>query len=147
MYSNHIYKENLHSTNFVSQVYVMDADNLGGFYNGGSSPDASMYFLNFISIRFTNQMIALQQIVIPGGSFYGGVASSPIDGGYLYFCPTGGPLYAYSYGLDGNGNPLFTVAGQIQGTTTNFACNGNPTVTSLNGQAGTGVVSSSILHR
>ncbi|KAE9372823.1 hypothetical protein N431DRAFT_339089, partial [Stipitochalara longipes BDJ] len=112
-------------------VYVMNADNLGGFYNGaGNPPDASMYL----------RMAALQQITIAGGSFYGGVASSPIDGGYLYFCPTGGPLYAYSYGLDGNGNPKFTLAGQIQTSPSNLACNGNPTVTSLNGQSGTGVV-------
>ena len=84
---------------------------------------------------------ALQQITIAGGSFYGGVASSPLDGGYLYFCPTGGPLYAYSYGLSSSGSPEFTLAGQIQLSPSNLACNGNPVVTSLNGEAGTGVVS------
>jgi hypothetical protein len=87
-----------------------------------------------------DDQVALQQIPVSGGSFYGGVGSSPIDGGYLYFCPTGGPLYAYSYGLTGNGSPQFTLAGQIQ-TSTALACNGNPVVTSLNGQSGTGVVS------
>lgn len=100
-------------------------------------------FWSLLGLTFADEIPALQQIVINGGSFYGGVASSPIDGGYLYFCPTGGPLYAYSYGLDGNGNPLFSLAGQIQTTPTNLACNGNPVITSLNGQAGTGVVSSS----
>jgi hypothetical protein len=90
---------------------------------------------------YTDWETALQQITVSGGSFYGGVGSSPIDGGYLYFCPTGGPLYAYSYGLDGNGNPHFTPAGQIQTSPTTLACNGNPVVTSLNGQPGSGVVS------
>jgi hypothetical protein len=118
----------------------MNADNLGGFYNGkGTPPDASTYLLSLFSSGYANKEAALQQIPIAGGSFYGGVGSSPIDGGYLYFCPTGGSLYAYSYGLDGNGNPLFTLAGQVSGTTP-FACNSNPTVTSLNGLSGSGVV-------
>ncbi|KAF8848127.1 hypothetical protein BDZ45DRAFT_754182 [Acephala macrosclerotiorum] len=102
-------------------VYIMNADNLGGFYNGANGI----------------QDATLQQIVISGGKFYGGVGSYPGEGGYLYFCPTGGPLYAYSYSLDRSGNPLFTLAGQGG---SGLACTGNPTVTSLNGQAGTGVV-------
>lgn len=101
-------------------VYIMNADNLGGFYNGGANKDAT-----------------LQQIATSSGSFYGGVGSYPLEGGYLYFCPTGGPLFAYSYGLDSNGNPQFTLAGTGP---SGMSCIGNPTITSLNGKAGTGVV-------
>lgn len=54
------------------------------------------------------------------------------------FCPTNGPLYAYSYKVDGNGNPSFVLAGQSDMV---FAGQTVPTVTSLNGKAGTGIVS------
>ncbi|KAK3941806.1 hypothetical protein QBC46DRAFT_429062, partial [Diplogelasinospora grovesii] len=105
-------------------IYTLNADNLGGFYNGVPGPDAS-----------------LQQIAISSASFFGGVGSYPLEGGYLYFCPSGGTnggiLYAYKFGLDANGNPVFTQAGTGG---SGFACNSNPTVTSFNGQPGTGVV-------
>ena len=81
---------------------------------------------------------AIQQITVEP-SFFGGVASYPGEGGYLYFCPTSGTgLRAYSYGLDSAGMPLFTLAGRGP---SGGACNGNPTITSLNGQPGTAVVS------
>lgn len=41
-------------------------------------------------------------------------------------------------GVDGTGRPLFTLAGKSAAT---FAGKGVPTVTSLNGQPGTGIVS------
>lgn len=44
-------------------------------------------------------------------------------------------------GVDGTGRPLFTLAGQ---TAANYAGHGVPTVTSLNGQPGTGIVSNII---
>lgn len=101
-------------------IYIMNADNLGGFYNGKNGI----------------QDATLQQIQL-SGKFYGGVGSYPGEGGYLYACPTGGPLYVYSYSLDRSGNPLFTLAGQGG---SGLACTGNPTVTSLNGQPGSAVV-------
>lgn len=53
------------------------------------------------------------------------------------FCPTNGPLYAYSYSVDGNGNPSFAFAGKSDMV---FAGETVPTVTSLNGRIGTGIV-------
>lgn len=45
-------------------------------------------------------------------------------------------MYAYKFGIVG-GKPTFTLAGQ---TSIAFAGKGVPTVTSLNGQPGTGIV-------
>jgi hypothetical protein len=40
--SSYLPRNNM-TLNISAQVYVMDADNLGGFYNGaGTPPDASM---------------------------------------------------------------------------------------------------------
>src|ERR1700761_7111969 len=76
------------------------------------------------SSRLANPSAALQQITT-SGSFFGGVGSYPLEGGYLYFCPTGGSLTAYKFGLDGGGNPIFTQAGTGP---SGSACIGNPTV-------------------
>jgi hypothetical protein len=51
-------------------------------------------------------------------------------------------LYAYKMGLNSAGQPQFTLAGK---GTLQMAGEGVPTVTSLNGQAGTGIVSISCL--
>jgi hypothetical protein len=107
-------------------------------------------FLMLVCFSWLNQdtcadmEIALQQIgPLTSGSFYGGVASYPLEGGYLYFCPTGGPLYAYKYGLNQTtGRPQFSFAGSGG---TGLACNGNPTITSNNGKPGSAVVSVTLI--
>jgi hypothetical protein len=60
------------------------------------------------------------------------------------YIPTVNVMYAYKMGTDGSGNPVFTLAGKTAAT---FAGKGVPTVTSLNGQAGTGIVSNFLLKR
>jgi hypothetical protein len=55
--------------------------------------------------------------------------------------PTGDHVYAYKMGVDGTGRPLFTSAGS---SSTTYAGQGVPTITSLNGQPGTGIVSNVI---
>ena len=50
-------------------------------------------------------------------------------------------MYAYKMGVDNTGRPLFTLAGTSANT---YAGHGVPTVTSLNGQPGTGIVSTFI---
>jgi hypothetical protein len=54
------------------------------------------------------------------------------------FNPVNDVLYAYKMGLNSAGQPQFTLAGK---GTLQMAGEGVPTVTSLNGQAGTGIVS------
>ena len=53
------------------------------------------------------------------------------------FAPTNDNLYAYKFGMQ-KGLPWFTLAGQSVAV---FAGKGAPRVTSLDGKAGTGVVS------
>lgn len=100
-------------------IYVMDADNLGGFKNGPEEGND-----------------VLQLIWPDGASFFSGVASYPLEGGYIYFVPTSDSIYAYKFGLK-DGRPWFTYAGKTEMT---FAGRGAPRVTSNNGQPGTGVV-------
>jgi hypothetical protein len=60
------------------------------------------------------------------------------------YVPTGDVLHAYQMGVDGSGKPFFTLAGK---STLSFAGKGVPTITSFNGQPGTGIVSNFfILH-
>ncbi|KAK3325088.1 Cupredoxin [Apodospora peruviana] len=100
-------------------VYIMDADNLGGFRMGPGGTDAILQ-----TIKLT-------------GSFFGGIASYPLDGGYLYLVATQGPIYAYKFGRDGSGKPFFTQVGKTAQT---FAAQAIPVITTLNGAAGTGVL-------
>lgn len=100
------------------KLYFLDANNLGGFANGPGGLDA-----------------VLQTIVQPN-SFFGGAASYPLEGGYVYFVPTGDSIYAYKLSLT-SGKPQFVFAGK---TAQIFAGRASPTVTSLNGQPGTGIV-------
>jgi hypothetical protein len=58
--------------------------------------------------------------------------------GRTSYAPTSDVLHAYKMGVDGSGKPFFTEAGK-SGLV--LAGKGVPTVTSLNGQPGTGLVS------
>lgn len=62
---------------------------------------------------------------------------SPLITKVRSFAPTNGPLYAYSYNVDSNGSPNFVLAGKSDMV---FAGQTVPTVTTLNGKTGTGVV-------
>lgn len=106
------------------QVFVMNADNLGGYKNGANQGDN-----------------ILQTITPPSGSaMFGTVASYPLEGGYIYVALSGAPVYAYALGFDSSGRPRFSYAGQTSAATTARAAVSAPVVTSLDGQAGTGVL-------
>ncbi len=79
-------------------LYVMNADNLGGSGQGANG---------------TNNVI---NTVGGLGGIWGKPAIWPGDGGYVYVSSAQGGgatgrLKAYKYGLDGNGNPTFSAAG------------------------------------
>ncbi|PMD59417.1 uncharacterized protein K444DRAFT_663834 [Hyaloscypha bicolor E] len=101
------------------KIYIMNADNLGGFANGPGGSDS-----------------VIQTILAPG-SMLSGVGSYPLEGGYIYFAPSGFSLFAYKFGTDNQGNPVFTQAGKSALT---FAGKTIPTITTLNGQPGTAIV-------
>lgn len=106
------------------QVFVMNADNLGGYKNGASQGDN-----------------ILQTITPPSGSaMFGTVASYPLEGGYIYMALSGAPVYAYALGFDSSGRPQFSYAGQTSASTTARAAVSAPVVTSLDGEEGTGIL-------
>jgi iron transport multicopper oxidase len=78
------------------------------------------------------------QTITAATALYSGIGSYPLEGGYIYFNPTGDYLYAYSFGYDSNGHPFFTLAGK---SASKYAGESVPTITTLNGQKGTGIVS------
>jgi len=105
-----------------AKVYIMNANNLGGFKQGPGGTDNIL------------------QTIISQGSVFGGSGSYPLEGGYIYFTPIGFPTVCYRFGVDSQGAPLFTLVGQ---TTTNGAGVvgiGVPTVTTYKGQPGTGIL-------
>lgn len=106
------------------QVFVMNADNLGGYKNGANQGDN-----------------ILQTITPPSGSaMFGTVASYPLEGGYIYMALSGAPVYAYALGFDSSGRPQFSYAGQTSASTTARAAVSAPVVTSLDGEEGTGIL-------
>ncbi|KAI9048154.1 hypothetical protein LZ554_007949 [Drepanopeziza brunnea f. sp. 'monogermtubi'] len=102
-----------------AKLFVMNADDLGGFAGGKAGAD------NVI------------QVINVGSAVLSGVGSYPLEGGYIYINPSANSLYAYSFGRDGNGKPVFTLAGK---SARSFTSKSVPTVTSNNGQVGSGIV-------
>jgi hypothetical protein len=85
---------------------------------------------------------AIVQTITPpsGGSVFGNVGSYPLEGGYIYISPVGSPTYVYSLGFDDSGRPAFTLVGQTDDSSPGAVGVGSATVTTLNGQAGTGIL-------
>lgn len=105
-----------------SKAYIMNANNLGGFKQGPGGTD------NVI------------QTITAQGTVFAGVGSYPLEGGYIYFTPTGGATVCYKMGLDSNGAPSFTLVGQSNGPAAGRVGVGIPTTTSYKGQVGTGIL-------
>ena len=62
------------------------------------------------------------------------------QGGYFYATPVGFPTLAFKLGQDGNGVPVFSQVGQSHGNSAGRVGVGIPTITSLNGKPGSGIV-------
>ncbi|MCJ1476788.1 hypothetical protein MMC13_005457 [Lambiella insularis] len=104
------------------KVYVLNANNLGGYKMGTGQGD------NIIQTIITNQPM------------FGAYGSYPLDGGYIYSTPVGAATYAYKLGFTAAGVPNFLSAGQSNEVSAGRIGVGIPTVTSYQGQAGTGIV-------
>lgn len=100
----------------AGKIYILNRDNLGGFRTGPGASDST-----------------IQTITLPNAVF-SAVGSSPLDGGYLYVTPVASPTYAYSFGHDASGNPLFSLAGISKEYSAGILGVGGQMVTSLNGQ-------------
>ena len=109
-----------------SKMYVLDLDNLGGYRTGMNGTDS-----------------VLQTIRLRGGVF-GGIGSYPLEGGYLYVNPENASLEAYrlrpSLPRPSHSDSLFEVAGTSPVLNSRSGGVGIPTVTSLNGEPGSGMV-------
>jgi iron transport multicopper oxidase len=106
-----------------AKVYVMNADNLGGFKQGPGGTDGVV------------------QTIVASNAVFGGVGSYPLEGGYFYFTPVGDTTYAYKFSVDSNGAPFFILAGRSPDISTGRVGVGQPTITTLNGRPGTAIVS------
>jgi len=104
------------------KVYIMNANNLGGYRLGAGQTD------NIIQTITTNQAV------------FGAAGSYPLEGGFLYVTPVGYPLYVYQIGFTQTGTPQFSQIGQSKEISAGRVGTGTPTVTSLNGKPGTGIV-------
>ncbi|KAK3330104.1 WSC domain-containing protein [Apodospora peruviana] len=105
-----------------SKVYIMNADNLGGFKQGPGGTDGVI------------------QTITSSNSVFGGVGSYPLEGGYFYFTPVGDATYAYKFGTDSSGAPFFTLAGKTPWQSAGRVGVGQPTVTTNKGQAGSAIL-------
>ncbi|EKD14546.1 uncharacterized protein L3040_000069 [Drepanopeziza brunnea f. sp. 'multigermtubi'] len=105
-----------------SKAYIMNANNLGGFKQGPGGTDNVL------------------QTITAQGTVFAGVGSYPLEGGYIYFTPTGGATVCYKMGLNNNGVPSFTLVGRTTGPAAGRVGVGIPTVTSFKGQVGTGIL-------
>ncbi|KAK0636226.1 WSC domain-containing protein [Bombardia bombarda] len=106
------------------QCYIANADNLGGYKMGAGGGDA-----------------IIQTITPPTGTaMFGNVGAYPLEGGYLYITPVGAPTYAYALGSDGSGKPAFSLSGSTADKSAGRVGTGSATITTLNGQPGTGIL-------
>jgi iron transport multicopper oxidase len=106
-----------------AKVYVMNADNLGGFMQGPGGNDNVL------------------QTITTSNAIFGGVGSYPLEGGYFYFTPVGDSTYAYKFGTNAAGMPFFSLAGKTPTAFAGRAGVGLPTITTNGGMPGTAIVS------
>lgn len=71
---------------------------------------------------------------------FGNPGTYPLEGGYLYITPVGGNTQVYSLGFTAAGLPQFTYVAQSPDTASGRVGTGPATVTTLGGQAGTGIL-------
>jgi hypothetical protein len=105
-------------------AYIMNADNLGGYKLATGGTD------NII------QTIAMTG----GGSVFANSGSYPLEGGYLYITPVGYATQVFRLGFTDSGLPQFTLVAQTPDISAARVGTGPPTITTYQGQEGTGVL-------
>ncbi|MCJ1290151.1 hypothetical protein MMC34_001687 [Xylographa carneopallida] len=104
------------------KVYILNADNLGGYKLGPGQGD------NIVQTLATNQPL------------FGGYGSYPLEGGYIYSTPDGDATYAYKLGFSAAGTPVFSQAGMSNEISAGRVGVGIPTITSYKGNPGTAIL-------
>ncbi|KAJ1025961.1 hypothetical protein NDA16_002586 [Ustilago loliicola] len=107
-----------------AKAYVMNADSLGGYKTASGGGDDNL------------------QTIPLGGQSFSTAGAYPLEGGYVYISATNTPTIALKFGVDANGNPSFSQVGQTvaSASSTNTRGIGHSTVTSNNGQPGSGLL-------
>lgn len=106
----------------TGKLYFLNLEDLGGYQMGPGRRDK-----------------VLQTVQMPAPVF-SSAGSYPAEGGYVYISPVGKETVAFKFGKDAAGNPVFTQAGKTEQTAAGRQGVGHGTVTSLNGQPGTGIL-------
>ena len=104
------------------KTYILNLDNLGGYQMGA------------------NHLDAVPQVTQNENSVYAGAGVYPLEGGYIYINVIQYQTHVFKFSCDGNGNPAFTKVGDSPEKNAYVLGVGHGTVTSLNGQAGSGLV-------
>ncbi|KAI9893661.1 MAG: hypothetical protein M1814_005876 [Vezdaea aestivalis] len=104
------------------KTYFLNLDDLGGYQNGPNKGDK-------VIATYLNQ-----------NSVYSGAAVYPLEGGYVYIHVVQFPTVIFKFSCGGDGVPTFTYVGQTADSNAYVLGVGHGTTTSLNGQAGTGLV-------
>ena len=106
----------------TGKLYFLNLEDLGGYQMGLGRRD---------KVLQTVQMAA---------PVFSSAGSYPLEGGYVYITPVGKETIAYKFGKDANGMPVFTEAGKTLRAAAGRQGVGHGTVTSLNGELGTGIL-------
>lgn len=104
------------------KVYILNLNNLGGYRLG------------------TGQTDNVLQTIVTDESVFGASGSYPGEGGWIYFTPVGYATYAYQLGFNAAGTPQFTEVAKTNEISAGRVGVGIPTVTTLNGEAGTAIL-------
>ena len=104
------------------KTYILNLDNLGGYQEGA------------------NHLDAVPQVTQNENSVYAGAGVYPGEGGYVYINVIQYPTHVFKFSCDGNGNPAFTRVADSAEKAAYVLGVGHGTTTSLNGQAGSGLL-------
>ncbi|TDZ19370.1 putative fungistatic metabolite [Colletotrichum orbiculare MAFF 240422] len=105
------------------KTYFIDLDNMGGYRNAGVNSDED----------------AVIQTYLHQNSVYAGAGVYPLEGGYIYINVIQYPSVVFKFSCDG-GVPSFTKVGESPAANAYILGVSHGTVTSLNGQPGTGLL-------
>ncbi|KAF4635933.1 hypothetical protein G7Y89_g2164 [Cudoniella acicularis] len=103
------------------KTYWLNLDDLGGYQNG------------------PNKLDDIIQVYQNENSVYSGAGVYPLEGGYIYINVIQYPTHVFKFSCS-NGAPSFTKVADSPGNNAYVLGTGHGTVTSLNGQPGTGLL-------
>ena len=106
----------------TGKLYFLNLEDLGGYQMGPDRKD---------KVLQTVQMSA--PVFASAGSY-------PLEGGYVYVSPVGKETVAFRFGKTADGMPVFTQAGLTTHSAAGRQGVGHGTVTSMNGEPGTGIL-------